>query len=73
MCAKCHEDHDASARKIIQRWQQRCPAKTRPNEIVCTDCHFEHRLPSRTVVWDKKTGKLVIHKKDRGADTGKSE
>ena len=71
MCGKCHEDHDAPARKVIQRWQQRCPAKTNFNELVCTDCHFEHRLPSRTVVWDKKTGKLVIQKKNQDAKTSK--
>ena len=64
MCGKCHEEHDVPARKVLQRWQQRCAAKADLQALVCTDCHFEHRLPARTVVWDKKTGKLVIHKKD---------
>lgn len=73
MCGKCHEAHDAPARKVIERWQQRCAAKADPKEIVCTDCHFEHRLSSRTVVWDKKTGKLVIHKGDESTNRGKSK
>jgi hypothetical protein len=73
MCAKCHEDHDAPARKVIARWQQRCPGKTDPKEIVCTDCHFEHRLPTRTVVWDKKTGKLVVYKTGQGTNNAKNK
>jgi hypothetical protein len=65
MCAKCHEEHDASARKVIGRWRTRCPAKADPKEIVCTDCHFEHRLKFRTVWWNKQTGELVIRGKER--------
>ena len=73
MCGTCHEEHDAPARKVIQRWRQRCPAKTDPKKIVCTDCHFEHRLSSRTVVWDKKTGKLIVHKRAEDTNHGKSK
>jgi len=73
MCAKCHEDHDAPARKVIERWQQRCAAKANAKEAVCTDCHFEHRLSSRTVVWDKRTGELIIHKRDADTNHGKSK
>ena len=73
MCGECHEEHDAPGRKVIERWQQRCPAKTNPKEINCTDCHFKHRLPSRTVVWDKKTGKLIIHEKAQDPNNGKTE
>ena len=58
-CRKCHEDHNAPAVKVIARWQERCPAKTKPSQIVCTDCHGEHRLALRTVRWDKETGKLL--------------
>ncbi len=68
MCATCHDGHDAPAWKVVQRWQQRCAAKASLREIVCTDCHYEHRLPSRTVVWDKKTGKLVVHRQDQPAN-----
>jgi hypothetical protein len=60
--AICHKTHDAPASAVVERWQKRCPTKTNPAEIVCTDCHFKHRLPFRTVWWNKKTGELVIRK-----------
>jgi hypothetical protein len=59
MCRACHEDHDVPAVKVLKRWQERCPRKTEPKQVVCTDCHNEHRLTARSVVWDKKTRKLV--------------
>lgn len=62
MCAECHDTHDAPAQKVLVRWQERCPAKTNPKEIVCTDCHYQHRLKFRTVWWDKKTGELIVRK-----------
>ncbi len=58
-CATCHDEHIAPAKKVLARWQERCPAKTNPGEVLCTDCHGEHRLKLRTVRWDKKTGKLL--------------
>jgi hypothetical protein len=58
-CGECHKTHDASPRKVIARWQKRCPDKTDPKTIVCTDCHGQHRLKIRTVKWDKKTGRLL--------------
>ncbi|MHC4179792.1 MAG: multiheme c-type cytochrome [Planctomycetota bacterium] len=63
MCGECHEEHDVAAVKVILRWQERCPAKTDPKKIVCTDCHGKHRMNFRTVWWDKKTRKLIIRKK----------
>jgi hypothetical protein len=63
-CAKCHDTHDAAAVKVIAKWQERCPAKTNPADLLCTDCHGEHRLSFRTVWWDKKTRKLVVRKQD---------
>ncbi len=71
MCGTCHDMHDAPAQKVIQRWQERCPAKTNPKQIICTDCHYHHRLAFRTVWWDKKTGKLIIRKE--GQRTKKAE
>jgi formate-dependent nitrite reductase cytochrome c552 subunit len=62
MCGKCHDTHDAAALAVLQRWQERCPQKTDAKTIVCTDCHFQHRLAFRTVWWDKKTGKLIVRK-----------
>ena len=59
MCQACHEEHDVPAAEVIHRWQERCRQRTNPEEIVCTDCHYEHRLAARSVVWDRKTGKLL--------------
>lgn len=64
-CVKCHETHDAPARKVIATWQKRCPAKENPADLVCTDCHGEHRLKFRTVWWDRKTHKLATSKGQR--------
>jgi hypothetical protein len=58
-CVKCHETHDAPARKVLARFAQRCPGKQNLNEVICTDCHGDHRSKLRTVRWDKKTGKLI--------------
>lgn len=58
-CQKCHDTHDAPAAKVIATWQERCPGKTDPAELLCTDCHGDHRLKLRIVQWDKKTGKLL--------------
>jgi hypothetical protein len=59
-CEECHDTHDVPATKVIARWQKRCPSKTDASELVCTDCHGQHRLKQRTVRWDKKTRKLII-------------
>ncbi len=58
-CVECHDTHDAPARKVLARWKERCPQKTDFSQVVCTDCHGEHRLKLRTVRWDKKSGKLL--------------
>lgn len=60
-CQKCHHSHNVPAAEVIGRWQARCPEKTRPEEIVCTDCHGRHRLQSerRKAWWDKRTGKPI--------------
>lgn len=61
-CEKCHATHDAPARKVLVRWQEKCPAKTHPRDVVCTDCHGEHRLKFRSYWWDKKTGAVITPK-----------
>jgi hypothetical protein len=58
-CKECHDSHDVPARDVIARWQKKCPAKTDPSQLVCTDCHGDHRLKLRTVRWDKETRKLL--------------
>jgi hypothetical protein len=65
LCLKCHETHDAPAKKVLAAWLKRCPAKENPEELVCTDCHGEHRLKFRTVWWDKNTRQLVSRKGQR--------
>ena len=58
--ADCHDTHDAPAREVLKRWQERCPEKTDFTQVVCTDCHGYHRLPRRTVRWNKETGELLM-------------
>jgi hypothetical protein len=59
-CSECHDEHDASAKDVIKRWQKRCPQKTDANDLVCTDCHFHHRLEKRIVRWNKTTKELIV-------------
>ncbi len=69
-CQTCHDTHDVSAKKVLARWRQKCPTKTDPDQLVCTDCHGEHRLPRREVVWDKRTGKLQPLKNSSSSGSG---
>jgi formate-dependent nitrite reductase cytochrome c552 subunit len=66
MCQECHDTHDAPARQVLGRWQERCPEKTDFTTVVCTDCHGYHRLDNRTVRWDKETGDVLV---EPAADT----
>jgi hypothetical protein len=68
-CQECHDTHDVSAREVLQRWKERCPDKMDASKIVCTDCHGYHRLARRTVRWNKKTGELILEKKEPSAAT----
>jgi hypothetical protein len=58
-CRSCHNSHDVPPSKVVAHWLKRYPDKTVPDEIVCTDCHGNHRIKVRTIIWDKKTGKLL--------------
>ena len=58
-CRSCHNSHDVPPGKVVALWTKRNPDKTDPDNIVCTDCHGEHRMKVRTIIWDKKTGKLL--------------
>jgi len=42
MCEECHEEHDAPANKIIERFLERKLSPKKP--AVCTDCHGTHRI-----------------------------
>ncbi|MCS7253542.1 MAG: ThuA domain-containing protein [Armatimonadota bacterium] len=57
-CATCHKRHDAPAQSVILRWFEKSYG-TKPETLVCTDCHGEHRLSRRRVLWEKRTGKLL--------------
>jgi len=58
-CEGCHEDDDVPPEKVVARWTKRNLDESDPARIVCTDCHGDHRMKVRTVIWDKKTGKLL--------------
>jgi hypothetical protein len=58
-CRGCHQGHDVSPGKVVARWMERNSDKTDAKQIVCTDCHGDHRMKVRTVIWDKNTGKLL--------------
>ena len=58
-CQSCHGTHDVPPKKVIARWKERYIGEDDPDKIVCADCHGEHRMKVRTVIWDKKTGKLL--------------
>jgi len=58
-CEGCHESNDIQPGKVVARWKELGIEKTNPKEIVCTDCHGDHRMKVRTIIWDKNTGKLL--------------
>jgi hypothetical protein len=66
-CKACHDSHDVAPRKVLARWKERCPAKTNPDDVVCTDCHGQHHLENRTVRWDKATRQLLGDPKGKPA------
>jgi hypothetical protein len=65
--SNCHETHDAPAKKVLARWQERCPQKMDYLTVVCTDCHGAHRLQQRVVRWDKRTKQLISNTKEKPA------
>jgi len=58
-CQGCHEDDDVPPQKVVALWKERDRDKSDPAAIVCTDCHGDHRMKVRTVIWDKETGELL--------------
>ncbi len=58
-CSGCHKSDDVPPEKVVARMKELGLEKTDPDKIVCTDCHGEHRLKVRTIIWDKKSGKLL--------------
>lgn len=58
-CQGCHHSHDVQPGKVVALWMKRKSDKTDPEKILCTDCHGEHRMNVRTIIWDKETGKRL--------------
>lgn len=63
-CDKCHPTHDVAPKDLLVRWKERCPDKTNFDKVVCTDCHFQHRLSLRTIQWNKNTGELIVEEEE---------
>jgi len=64
-CMRCHPAEKLSDKE--HHWDVFAPKDDKPKK-VCTDCHGEHRIPSRDVRWNKKTGELI-----KGGWTDQSE
>ncbi|MBW8041624.1 MAG: hypothetical protein FVQ85_16735 [Planctomycetes bacterium] len=62
-CMHCHtmEKIDIAVHKEVL-------SKIESKEVICTNCHGEHRLGYRTRKWDKTTGKLIEDDKVRMTD-----
>lgn len=58
-CEGCYKEDDVPPEKVVARWKALDIDKIDPAKIVCTDCHGQHRMKVRTVIWDKETGKLL--------------
>jgi len=58
-CKQCHNTHNASPREVVEVYLQRCQDVTDPKKLTCTNCHGRHRMNHRTIIWDKRTGKIV--------------
>lgn len=59
-CMGCHpmDKIDIAVHKSVL-------AKKDPKEVICTNCHGDHRLGYRTRKWDKSAGKLIQDDKVR--------
>jgi hypothetical protein len=49
LCEICHESHDVPAADVVRKWQKQSGQKVYEKPIVCTDCHGQHRLKTRSV------------------------
>jgi hypothetical protein len=58
-CQGCHHAHDVPPGEVVALWMKRNSDKTNSDKIVCTDCHGEHRMKVRTIIWNKETGKRL--------------
>jgi len=55
-CMTCHPADTICDKE--QHWDAFAP-KTEKTRKVCTECHGKHRIATRDVRWNKKTGQLI--------------
>jgi hypothetical protein len=76
-CGECHDTHNAPAREVLKRWQERCSRVADVSKVVCTDCHGNHRVNPklRKAWWGKNTGKPIPRNSGKRieADTSNGE
>ncbi len=58
-CRRCHSSHDVAPGKVVVRWLKSETKSTDSDNIACTVCHGNHRMKVRTVIWDKRNGRLL--------------
>jgi hypothetical protein len=58
-CGRCHAGHDVEPRAVVARFLEKSSGQMDLKNLVCTNCHGQHRLSVRTVRWDKRTGRLL--------------
>ncbi|MGQ9771248.1 MAG: hypothetical protein ACUVQG_11905 [Thermogutta sp.] len=58
-CKQCHKTHNVSARKVVEVYLKRCKDISDPKKLTCTNCHGQHRMYQRTIIWNKRTGELI--------------
>jgi hypothetical protein len=64
-CRHCHSSHDVAPIAVVARWLERGAKSTDADTITCTVCHGDHRMKVRTVIWDKRTGRLLRTNRER--------
>lgn len=58
-CRHCHTTHNVPGKVVIAAYLAHCRHIANPEKITCTECHGEHRMNHRTILWDKRTGRLL--------------
>lgn len=69
-CKQCHKTHNASAREVVEVYLKRCPDVSDPKKLTCTNCHGRHRMYHRTIIWNKRTGELILPNESSSESSG---
>jgi formate-dependent nitrite reductase cytochrome c552 subunit len=68
-CLECHSLRKKMAPEVIERKRHRQMVQIERKDITCMDCHGErHLMRLRTIVWDKKTGKLLSKSSEQSSE-----